>query len=286
MAVLGVLVLVDLWGVDRRYLDDSNFVEKRQLELRRDQWDFDIDEMAARYGDQDYRVFNLAVNTFNDSKPSAFHNQVGGYSAAKLSRYQNLIDFYISRHINMDVLNMLNTRYIVVQNGQVQRNPEALGNAWFVHDVKWVDDANGEIMALNDFDPATTAVLNRNEVTLSDTESAIDSTDVIVMEHQQTYNPDYLKYSTHTSDEQLAVFSEIYYKPDWRAYIDGKPAEYFRANYVLRAMLVPAGDHVIEFKNEAPRMHRLDNITLVISIITLLLMAGAVVLVYRKKSKE
>ncbi len=286
MAVLGVLVLVDLWGVDRRYLDDSNFVEKRQLELRRDQWDFDIDEMAARYGDQDYRVFNLAVNTFNDSKPSAFHNQVGGYSAAKLSRYQNLIDFYISRHINMDVLNMLNTRYIVVQNGQVQRNLEALGNAWFVHDVKWVDDANGEIMALNDFDPATTAVLNRNEVTLSDTESAIDSTDVIVMEHQQTYNPDYLKYTTHTSDEQLAVFSEIYYKPDWRAYIDGKPAEYFRANYVLRAMLVPAGDHVIEFKNEAPRMHRLDNITLVISIITLLLMAGAVVLVYRKKSKE
>lgn len=286
MAVLGVLVLVDLWGVDRRYLDDSNFVEKRQLELRRDQWDFDIDEMAARYGDQDYRVFNLAVNTFNDSKPSAFHNQVGGYSAAKLSRYQNLIDFYISRHINMDVLNMLNTRYIVVQNGQVQRNPEALGNAWFVQDVKWVDDANGEIMALNDFNPATTAVLNRNEVTLSDTESAIDSTDVIVMEHQQTYNPDYLKYTTHTSDEQLAVFSEIYYKPDWRAYIDGKPAEYFRANYVLRAMLVPAGDHVIEFKNEAPRMHRLDNITLVISIITLLLMAGAVVLVYRKKSKE
>ena len=141
-------------------------------------------------------------------------------------------------------------------------------------------------MALNEFDPATTAVLNRNEVTLSDTESAIDSTDVIVMEHQQTYNPDYLKYTTHTSDEQLAVFSEIYYKPDWRAYIDGKPAEYFRANYVLRAMLVPAGDHVIEFKNEAPRMHRLDNITLVISIITLLLMAGAVVLVYRKKSKE
>lgn len=286
MAVLGVLVLVDLWGVDRRYLDDSNFVEKRQLELRRDQWDFDIDEMASRYGDQDYRVFNLAVNTFNDSKPSAFHNQVGGYSAAKLSRYQNLIDFYISRHINMDVLNMLNTRYIVVQNGQVQRNPEALGNAWFVHDVKWVDDANGEIMALNDFDPATTAVLNRNEVTLTEIESAIDSTDVIVMEHQQTYNPDYLKYTTHTSDEQLAVFSEIYYKPDWRAYIDGKPAEYFRANYVLRAMLVPAGDHVIEFKNEAPRMHRLDNITLVISIITLLLMAGAVVLVYRKKSKE
>ena len=94
-----------------------------------------------------------------------------------------------------------------------------------------------------------------------------------------------MKYESHSATEQLAVFSEIYYAPDWFAYIDGKPAEYLRANYVLRAMVIPAGDHVIEFKNEAPRMHKLDNITLIVSIITLLLMAGAVVLVYRKKEK-
>ena len=280
IAVLTVLVLVDLWGVDRRYLNDDNFCEKRQLELRRDQWDYSIDEQAARYGDHDYRVLNLAVNTYNDSKPSAFHNQIGGYSAAKLSRYQNLIDFYLSRRFKPEVLNMLNTRYVVLQNGQVQRNPDALGNAWFVRDVKAVSTANEEIMALNSIDPAVTAVVNTEEFSLPDQESVIDSSDHIELVPQRPHNPDYVKYTSHCSDDQLAVFSEIYYKPDWFAYIDGKPAEYIRANYVLRAMIVPAGDHVIEFKNEAPRLHRLDTVTLIISILTLLAMAGAVALVY------
>ena len=284
--VLVVLTIADLWSVDRRYLDDKNFAEKRQLELRRDRWDYDIDEQAARYGDRDFRVLNLAVNTYNDSKPSAFHNQIGGYSAAKLSRYQNLIDFYLSGRIRPEVLAMLNTRYVVLNNGQVQRNPDALGNCWFVQDVKWVDDANGEILALNDINPATTAVINKNEFSLPENESVIDSNDRIEMEHLTPNNPDYLRYHSHTSDEQLAVFSEIYYKPDWFAYIDGKRVDYLRANYVLRALVVPAGDHVIEFKNEAPRLHRLDAINLVISICTLLLMVGGVLLVYRNKEKK
>ena len=285
IAVVGVLVLVDLWGVDRRYLNEDNFTDKRQVELRRDLWVYAIDEQAALFGDHDYRVLNLAVNTYNDSKPSAFHNQVGGYSAAKLSRYQNLIDFYLSRHINPNVLAMLNTRYVVMQNGQVQRLPEALGNAWFVNDVQPVDDCNGEILALNTFNPATTAVINTSEFSLPDNESVIDSNDHIELEITKPYNPDYLRYRSHTADEQLAVFSEIYYAPDWRAYIDGKPAEYIRANYVLRAMVVPAGDHIIEFKNEAPRLHQLDNINLIVSIVTLLAMAGAIILVCRKKEK-
>ena len=285
IAIVGVLVIVDLWGVDRRYLNESNFTDKRQLELRRDQWDYELDEQAVRFGDQEYRVLNMAVNTFNDSKPSAFHNQIGGYSAAKLSRYQNLIDFYISRHINMNVLNMLNTRYIVLNNGQVQRNPEALGNCWFVSDVQWVDDANGEILALNTINPATTAVINKNEFSLPDNETVMDSNDRIELEITKPYNPDHLRYRSHTTDDQLAVFSEIYYAPDWFAYIDGKPAEYIRANYVLRAMVIPAGDHVIEFKNEAPRLHRLDTINLIVSIVTLLAMVGSIVLVLRKKKK-
>ena len=138
IAVLALLVLIDLWGVDRRYLNNDNFCEKRQLELRRDRWDYEIDELAAKNGDHDYRVLNMAVSTYNDSKPSAFHNQIGGYSAAKLSRYQNLIDFYLSRHIKPEVLNMLNTRYAVLQNGQVQRNPDALGNVWFVQNIQTV----------------------------------------------------------------------------------------------------------------------------------------------------
>ena len=286
MAVVGVLVLIDLWGVDRRYLNDDNFVEKRQLELRRDQWDYDIDEMAARFGDHDYRVLNMAVNTFNDSKPSAFHNQVGGYSAAKLSRYQNLIDFYMARHINPNVLNMLNTRYFVMQNGQVQRNPEALGNCWFVKNIQPVADANAEILALNTINPAVTALVDTSLFKVPALQFDVDSSDAIVLEQTKPYNSDYLQYKSHTSGERLAVFSEIHYAPDWFAYIDGKPAEYIRVNFVLRAMVVPAGDHVIEFKNEAPRMHRLDNITLVISIVTLLLMIGVAVLVYVDDKKK
>ena len=285
--VLMVLTVVDLWGIDRRYLNDKNYITTQQARLRPDAWDTTIDQMAAQAGDEDYRVLNLAVNTFNDSKPSAFHHQVGGYSAVKMRRYQDLIDFYLSRHINMDVLNMLNTRYIVVQGGQVQRNPEALGNAWFVSEVKKVADANGEILALNDINTATTAVVNTNESgqVLNGFVPQADSTATIVMEHQRPYNPDYLKYTTHTSSDQLAVFSEIYYEPDWRAYIDGKPAHYIRANYLLRAMIIPAGDHVVEFKNEAPLFHKMNIVTVASSILLVLLAAGGAILIYRKRKE-
>lgn len=291
IALLGVLVVVDLWTVDRRYLDSDKFVAKNKLELRRDQWDYDIDEQANYFGDHDYRVLNLAVNTFNDSKPSAFHNQVGGYSAAKLSRYQNLIDFYLSRHINMQVLNMLNTRYIVQRTNQgpvVSRNPEALGNVWFVDELKAVGSANDEILALNTFAPATTAVVDTSLWAVDGRSWTATEGDTIYLERQTKFNPDYVKYRSHSATERLAVFSEIHYAPDWFAYIDGKPAEYLRADYVLRAMVIPAGDHIIEFKNEAPKMHKLDNMTLAISIATLLVMAGGIALVYlrRRKSNE
>lgn len=286
IAAIGILIVVDLWGVDRRYLNNDNFVEKSKIELRRDSWDYDIDAMAAQYGDQEYRVLNMAVNTFNDSKPSAFHNQVGGYSAAKLSRYQNLIDFYLSRHIKPEVLAMLNTRYVVLQNGQVQRLPNALGNCWFVDTIKAVANPNEEILALNEIDPRTTAVVDTSMWHVTCGEQPMDSTATIALDLQGKKSSDYRRYVSHCAADRLAVFSEIHYAPDWFAYIDGKPAEYIRANYVLRAMVIPAGDHVIEFKNEAPRMHKLDNITLVISIVTLLIMVGAVVIVYRKKKGE
>ena len=283
--VLIALTVVDLWGVDRRYVNDKNYVNENQLKLKPDQWDYKIDELAAQYGDQDYRVLNLATNTFNDSKPAAFHHQIGGYSAVKMRRYQDIIDFYISRHINEGVLNMLNARYVVMQNGQVQRNPGALGNCWFVREVKAVQNANEEILALNGLNTATTAIINVTEFHLPNAESVIDSTDRIVMEHQTPYNPDHLTYKSHTSDEQIAVFSEIYYKPDWRAYIDGKPAEYIRANYILRAMVIPAGDHVIEFKNEAPLFHRMNIVTILGSVMLVLMAGGAIFIVYRKKKQ-
>ena len=284
--VLIVLVTVDLWGIDRRYLNDKNYVSEQQLKLKADSWDLVIDQMAAQFGDQDYRVLNLATNTFNDSKPAAFHHQIGGYSAVKMRRYQDIIDFYFSRHINMGVLNMLNARYIVVQGGQVQRNPEALGNCWFVQEVNTVQDANGEILALNSITPANTVVVNINEFSVPDTIFVHSDGDTIAMEHQTPYNPDYVKYRSHAATDQLAVFSEVYYEPDWRAYIDGKPAEYLRANYILRAMVIPAGDHVIEFRNEAPLYHRMNTVTIIGSVVLVLLAAGAIVLYYRKRREQ
>ena len=291
IGVLSCLVLFDLWGVDRRYLNDSNFVSEKRIKLKPSQTDQILDQYAAQFKDEDYRVFDLSVNTFNDSYPSAFHHQIGGYSAAKLRRYQDIIDFYLSRHINTGVLNMLNARYVVVpgQNGQaqVQRNPEALGNAWFVNACQLVEDANSEILALNELNPADTAVIDKRFAEMVQGKNLErDSNSVITMVHQKPYNPDYLVYKTKTGKDQLAVFSEVYYDPDWRAYIDGKPADYFRANYILRAMVIPTGEHTIEFKNEAPLLHKWDNITLIISILMLCCMAGGIVWYYRREKKS
>ena len=281
-----VLVVADLWGVDRRYLNEKNFVRASAVKLVPDAWDTTIDQMAAQYGDEDYRVLNLAVNTFNDSKPSAFHNQIGGYSAAKFRRYQDVIDFYLSRHINMGVLNMLNARYVVVQGGKVQRNPDALGNCWFVDEIKTVGTPNDEILSLNDFNPATTAIINTSEYTLQTTKYTPDSADCIEAEHLKPYNPGKVCYKSHTSGNRLAVFSEIYYEPDWFVYIDGKRADYIRVNYILRGLEIPAGDHKIEFRNEAPLAAKSDTISLIVSIVFLLVIAGTITLYYYGKKNQ
>ena len=295
VAVLAVLTVIDLQGVNSRYLNSDNYVRNaRMLEMQPAQYDRDIDAIALQTGDQDYRVLNLAVNTFNDSKPSAFHNQVGGYSAAKLRRYQDLIDFYIGYRINNNVLNMLNTRYIVMNNGQVQRNPDALGNCWFVKNIRPVETANDEITKLNEYNPAVDAIINIPEMGdklagLPETcikglaGLPVDSNATIEMEHKRPADLNTLTYHSHCATPMLAVFSEIYYAPDWKAYIDGEPADYLRADYILRAMVIPAGDHVIEFRNESPTMHRLDNITLICSIVTVLIIGGVLFFYYRKR---
>ena len=191
---------------------------------------------------------------------------------------------------------MLNTRYVVMQNGQVQRLPEAMGNCWFVNGITPVESANDEILKLNEFDPANEAVVNVAEMGegLKDLPKhfvngmvrfGVDSSAYIVMEHKNPADLNTLTYRSHhnLATPALAVFSEIYYSPDWKAYIDGKPAEYIRANYILRAMLIPAGDHVIEFRNEAPTMHRLDTITLVCSIATVLIVGATLFVYYRRR---
>lgn len=306
IAIVGALIVIDLWGVDRRYLNENNYVEPEQLELVPDAIDERIDAMAALNGDEDYRVFNMAVNTFNDSKPSAFHNQIGGYSAAKLSRYQDMINFYLGRYgyyfvnndlqtslsqnqtgpnmnVSMPALNMLNARYLVIpfpQGTEVILNNNALGNCWFVKEVKAVQSPDEEILALNTIDPATTAVVDISKFKVSNTDFQFDENATIKLDLQSNTSSDYRRYVSNAKTNQLAVFSEIYYEPDWKVYVDEKPAEYIRVNYVLRAMVVPAGNHVIEFKNEAPTLHKTDTYGLIISIVTLLAMIGAVMMCY------
>ena len=284
VALLLILCTVDLWNVDRRYLNDKNFVSARSVELHPDPWDSDIDAQAAHFGDQDYRVLNLAVNTFNDSKPSAFHHQVGGYSAIKLRRYQDIIEFYLSGSLNMNVLNMLNTRYVVVPGGQVQRNPEALGSAWFVDECKAVADADAEILALGDINPARTAIVDTSKFKIAP--FTPDSAATIAMQVATPYNPDHLTYTTQSSTPQMAVFSEVYYGPDWRAYVDGQPADHIRCNYILRAMFVPAGSHTIEFVNEAPSVHKWNKVSIFVSIAMIIAMACGLWVVYRKNKKN
>ena len=292
IAALALLVTIDLWNVDRRYLNDSNYVNERSITtLQPAQYDLQIDRLAAQFGDKDYRVFNYAVNTFNDSYPSAFHHQIGGYHAAKLRRYQDIIDFYISENLNLDVLNMLNARYLVAPDRQqgfmVQRNPDALGNAWFVDSLLLVENANEEILALDSLHPQNRAVINRqefaNQLKFNTEQIRRDSLSTITMEHQNPYNPDKVVYHSKTTKKQLAVFSEIYYAPDWFAYIDGKPAEYLRVNYILRGMVIPEGEHTIEFRNEAPSFHRWDKVSMASSLLMLLCMGGGLFVHYRRK---
>ena len=187
---------------------------------------------------------------------------------------------------------MLNARYMMLklqnQPTPVRRNT-ALGNCWLVEEVSLVEDANAEILALNDFDPYKTAIIDRSQWgdQLDGFKSSVrDSSESIELVSAKVRNPDRLTYKSHTNGDRLAVFSEIFYSPDWRVYIDGTPANILRANYILRALIIPSGDHTIEFVNEAPTMHRLDNITLIISLLMLVAMAGGIVLIYRKRKEQ
>jgi hypothetical protein len=251
--VLSFLMLIDLWPVDKRYLNADNFVRKSVVDNP-----FPMtaaDKQILRDKDPDYRVLNLTVNTYNDASTSYYHKSIGGYHGAKLRRYQELIEHHLSKN-RMPVFNMLNTRYFIVPDEEkrpgVMQNPGALGNAWFVKDYVIVPDADTEIDSLSGFNPATTAILDKRfEKELNGLTIVPDSAATISL---TSYQPNRLTYQYRAATDQLAVFSEIYYDKGWDAFIDGKPAPYFRANYVLRAMVVPAGEHGIEFRFE-PRVY-------------------------------
>jgi hypothetical protein len=264
--IVGILVLADMWTVNKRYLNDDNFARKSKIQVPYQATQ--ADQQILRDTDPNFRVFNQSVSTFNDASTSYFHKSIGGYHGAKLKRYQELIENHISKG-NMAVLNMLNTKYFISPKGQAQQNPGAMGNAWFVNEINLVANADAEIAALDGFKPSNTAIVDTRFseqmiVELDNTGANIDLTE---------YKPNYIKYNSTTTKEGIAIFSEIYYDKGWNAYVNGELKPHFRANYVLRGMKIPAGNHVVEFKFEPAVYHVSERIALASSVVLLLLLA-------------
>lgn len=321
--LLAVLVLADLWTVDRRYINDSNYESK--LDQKNTFTQSNADKFILQDKQLSYRVLN-PVNTFQDAVTSYYHKSIGGYSAVKLRRYQELIDFYLSNEVqyidaickqqlqatitqmqnageqvdpnkifvsmqavgdhafaNTPILNMLNTKYTMLHSELAPVvNEHALGNAWFVSDYSFVDNADEEIAALKGLDPAKHAIIDKRfEQELANLKIAPDSAATIEL---TTYKPNKLIYKTKTSSEQLAVFSEIYFPHGWEVSIDGKDATHFRADWALRSMRVPAGEHEIVFEFIPREYNNARLFTTVCSaLLVVLILAGIGILIFRRK---
>ncbi len=300
IAILGFLVLTDLWAVDKRYLNNDNFVTKR--ESANPFPEMPVDKAILRDTDINYRVLPLQ-NPFQDARTSYYHKNVGGYHAAKLRRYQELIDHRLSPEmqklvkglqsgvsidsvfIGLPAINMLNTRYVIYDLNQPPlKNNHALGNAWFVNRYKIVENADEEIAALGEINPASEAIIDKRFSEFVKGKNFVK--DVSGTINLIEYRPNYLKYKTKTATEQLTVFSEIYYEKGWDAFIDGSKIPHFRVDYVLRAMVLPAGEHTVEFKFE-PKSYFIGNkISLASSILLLLAIAGYAFTEFRKRKPE
>ncbi len=301
IAGITILCLADMWGVNKRYLNDAQFVPHS---IRTETFTkTNTDELILQDTSLDYRVLNFATSTFDDNNTSYWHKSVGGYHPAKLRRYQEMIEHHISPEMQaaykaiataggeMDsvdankfrVLNMLNTKYFIFPAGQQRQtvpilNPHAYGNAWFVNKVQYVNNANEEIDALDSIIPTETAVVDARfkDVLKGATESYKDSLSSIRL---TSYTPNRLTYETNNAQDGIAVFSEIYYPDGWHVTIDGQPAELARADYILRTMHVPAGQHTIEMRFDPTSLHVTEGIAygalalLVIGIIVAVLIA-------------
>ena len=303
VAVLGLLILVDMAGVDKRYLNDSNFEVARRAE---EPFQKTIaDRYILRDKSPDFRVLDLTKNVFNDASTSYFHFSIGGYHGAKLQRYQDLIDEYLLPEINnlrkvlassptadkveaalqkQQALNMLNTKYIVY-NPKVEPilNTYAFGNAWMVQSVKWVNNADEAIAALGKTDLRSAAVVDKEFAgQLKAGQFPLDASAKIKL---LSYASNNLVYDFQSKAQQLVVFSEIYYPIGWEVFVDGKEMPYFRADYLLRAMVVPAGHHKIEFKF-APEAWRMGETVSLIASVGLLLLLGWFVFWLLKRNKN
>lgn len=283
--ILGLLITADLWQVDKRYLNSADFVSKRSL--KKPFPITDADKEILRDQDPNYRVLNMTVNPFSDASTSYHHKSVGGYHAAKLRRYNDVIDKHLSQN-SLPIINMLNTKYFIVPDDKgepaVRRNPDAQGNAWFVSNVKWVDSPDEELAAIGETDLTTTAVID-NKFKDKVQEGRPSNTGKIEL---VDYKIDHLTYESNAGVDGIAVFSEIYYNDGkgWQAYIDGQAAEHFHTNYILRGMNVPSGKHTIEFKFRPASYYTGETISLIASILSVLALMGMGFLLYKDQKRE
>lgn len=284
---LGVLVVIDLLPMSNNYLNESNYVDASEYETIFQPRD--VDMAIMKDPDPYYRVLDLTRDTYNDAVQAYFHKCIGGYHPAKMEIYQDLIDRQMSRGFNGQVLNMLNTKYIIAgpKGGapQVIPNPTACGNAWFVNEIKWVNTADDEMNALNApqigdtalpvgaFSPLNTVVLRAGLKEMVG--NATIGKDSAASVKLNKYGLDELSFTSTNSKEGIAVFSDIYYPKGWKAYVDDKETPIMRANYVLRAIKVPAGNHKIEFRFKPDTFYTGQKVAFVSSIVLVLLCLGA-----------
>jgi hypothetical protein len=300
-----LLITIDMWTVDKRYLNDKNF----QAPVSNDIEATPADEAILQDKDPDYRVINIAANTFNDATTSYFHRSIGGYHGAKLRRFQEMRERYLDNLIGLmkenmskvppaqllqylqmqhqlSILNMMNTRYIIVGTGatDVIRNPYALGSAWFVRAVQWAPTADTAMGMLAHFNPADTAIVDTKYKDYlngvgNDTMGTITLT---------SYKPDDMTYQSNTNSARLAVFPEVYYNDHlgWDAFIDGQKVEHIRVNWLLRGLKVPAGKHTIEFKFEPQTFEKGEKITMATSIGLLIFVIGGIAWSFVRKPED
>lgn len=282
--LVGLLMVSDLFFIDKNYVNSEDFVSSHQMEVPFQETPTDAQILQDT---THYRVFEINGN-LSSARSSYFHQSLGGYHAAKPRRIQQLFDYQIAKN-NIGILNMLNVKYIIQTDKEgaefAAQNPGVHGNAWFVRSVQYVADADAEMKALDSLDSENTAVVNQKEFgsILKKITFEKDSLASIRLVH---YKPNSLKYVSDNPKDGLALFSEMYYANGWNAFIDGKKADHIRANYVLRAMEIPAGKHTIEFKFEPQVVKTGSSIALFSSIGMVLLLIGGIYFENKKNKKE
>ncbi len=282
--LIAVLILGDMWTIDKRYLNDKKFVVKSELQEQRQPRE--VDAFILQDKDLNFRVFDMTASPFSSANASYFHKSIGGYHAAKLKRFNEVIDKQFTSSINQDVLDMLNTRYFITtgkdgQSASMQRNNTACGNAWFVNSIKFAKNDDEEMQAISSFDPQKEAIINQQFEKQISPSTGIP---LNVMIKLTSYKPDDLKYEYSIDKNAVAVFSEIWYPKGWKMYVDNVEKSYFRADYLLRAAELPAGNHIIEWKFEPQSYYLGEKISLFASLI--LLLAFCLLIYYKVNNKK